>query len=226
MQYSNRLFHPLLFVVIPILLLGAVFSMNHIWQYVVVITIAGCNLLLLVRTVRYHILIIFTLCLLPVIFAVFVSSYFFSHYSIISKTDTALLLSIRYFSLAIISFAFTIHTPFAYVFKYLMQHKILPVKIGYALLAAFNSFYFLAEEFRRMQIAYKMRYSKNHISLLIFITLLTAAARYAHNLSISMYSRGINNYKTFVHKIPNLKLQDYILSSINLAAIIVITLIE
>lgn len=223
MVANNQRFHSLNFVILPALFLISIFCANNIWQYLIILNIAYFNLLLIARPIKYRILIIFILCLIPVLSAVFLSSYFFAEAAnTLSKIYTAQLLTTRYFSLAVISFAFAIHTPFPLVFDYLIKNKILSVKIGYAILAAFNSFYFLGEEFQKTQNAYKMRYGRNYISPSVFIALLSAAARYAHNLSISMYSRGINNQKTFVNSIANLKPIDYFLYLINLVGVILL----
>ena len=211
--------HPLNFLVLPTLFIIAIFSANNIWQYLIILGIAYCNLLLIVRTIKYRILIIFILCFLPVLLAIFISSYFFTDGNSTAKINMANLLTARYFSLALISFAYSIHTPFSLVFNYLIERKILSVKIGYAILAAFNSFHFLAQEFGRIQISYKMRYGKNCYSPIILIALLTTAARYAHNLSISMYSRGINKHKTFAFSAPKIRYFDYILWIVNLVVV-------
>jgi hypothetical protein len=205
--------------VLPTLFIISIFCANNVWQYLLILLIAYINLLLIISTVKYRFIIIFILCLLPVLIAIYLSSYFFTNGNFLAKINIADFLTIRYFSLALISFTYSIHTPFAFVFNYLMQRKIFSIRIGYAILAAFNSFHFLAEEFRRIQIAYKMRYGKNCYSPIIFIALLTTAARYAHNLSISMYSRNINKHKTFVSVIPDIGYKVYILWVLNLVAI-------
>jgi energy-coupling factor transporter transmembrane protein EcfT len=151
-----------------------------------------------------------------------ISAYLFNNSGSLSAAKLANLLIMRYLSIALISYSFAIHTPFAKLFDYLIEHKICSVKIGYSLFAAFNSLIFLSEEFKRIQTAYKMRYGKNFISPLVFISLLTTAARYAHNLSISMYCRGINHYKTFVVKTPKLNFFNYALWLINLVIILAV----
>ncbi|HLX53551.1 MAG TPA: energy-coupling factor transporter transmembrane component T [Aquella sp.] len=219
---SNRycIVHPMGFLVLPILYIIAIFSANNVWQYLTILGIAYANLLLMVRTVKYRILIIFILCFIPVLLAIYISSYLFTNGDSIAKINMADFLTGRYFSLGLVSFAYSIHTPFSSTFNYLIERKILPVKIGYAILAAFNSFHFLAQEFGRIQISYKMRYGKNCYSPVILIALLTTAARYAHNLSIGMYSRGISKHKTFVFSSPKIRYFDYILWMVNLAAIL------
>jgi energy-coupling factor transporter transmembrane protein EcfT len=211
-------------MVLPLIFIIAIFSANNIWQYLGILVIAYFNLLLLVGVLKYRVLIIFSLYMLPVLLAIFLSSYFYTISDAIAKINMAKLLSVRYFSLGLFSFAYSVHTPFSATFNYLIERKILPVKIGYALLAAFNSFHFLAQEFGRIQVSYKMRYGKNCYSPRILIALLTTAARYAHNLSISMYSRGINKHKTFVFKAPRLRYFDYILWITNLITMICIQL--
>lgn len=216
----HSILHPLNFVILPIFFIIAIFSANNISQYIIILVLSYLNLLLVTKAVKYRVLIIFILCLIPVLLAVFLSSYLFTNGSSGAKINMAYFLTMRYFLLALISFAYSIHTPFSLLFNYLIQRKILSVKIGYAILAAFNSFHFLAGEFRRIQVSYKMRHGKNCYSPIIFIALLTTAARYAHNLSISMYSRGIDKNKTFVVSASKIRFFDYILLGINLITLI------
>ncbi len=213
-------------MVLPIIFIIAIFSAKNIWQYLGILAITYFNLLLIVGRLKYRMLIIFSLCMLPVLIAVFLSSYFYTDGSVAFKINMAKLLSVRYFSLGIVSFAYSIHTPYSLTFNYLIERKILPVKIGYSLLAAFNSFHFLAQEFGRIQISYKMRYGKNCYSPIILIAFLTTAARYAHNLSIGMHSRGLDKHKTFVFAAPRLRYVDYILWIVNIIAIICIMFFE
>jgi energy-coupling factor transporter transmembrane protein EcfT len=205
------------------LLLIAIFTINNIWQYFAILSMAYLNLMFLTKKIKYKIITLFILVLTPALVGIFLSSYLFAINTIfIAKIDTALLLTMRYFCLTVISFTFAIHTQFTLVFNYLIEKKILSVKIGYAIFAALSSFYFLGEEFNKIQTAYKMRYNKTSYSPIILIALLTTAARYAHNLSISMYVRGINNHKTFVYSSKNLNFIDCILCIVNLAIIFII----
>lgn len=90
-----------------------------------------------------------------------------------------------------------LHLPQEQLILDLIQRKIIRVKIGYSFLAVFNAFAFMKQEFTRIQIAYKMRFRKKWLSPQILMPLLVAAARYAHHLSISMYTRGINQDRSY-----------------------------
>lgn len=208
--------HPFNLIVLAILYTIAIVSADSYQDYVFVLIIAYINLTLLTKGIKYKALAIFTLSLIPILLATLLSSYLFANVTSLYRLNLALLLSLRYFCLAIIPFSFTIHTSYPDVLNYLMQKKLIPVKIAYPVLAAFNSFYFLLEEFKRIQIANKMRYGKNLTSPRILLTLMEAASRYAHNLSISMHSRNLNGDKTFVTPYPKLTNRDYLLWGINL----------
>ena len=199
--------HPFEFLLLPLLGLVSIFSL-HTWQgYLLTLILMALNLVILNHQVKLKKLAVFSLILLPALGAMFASSYWFapadglnvlsgqnnSHQQLIQSAN----LTLRLYSLALISFAFMLHMPKESVLLNLMQRKILSVKIGFSLLAVFNAFEYLADEFQRIQLAYRMRFKKNYLSPKILLPLLVAAARYAHNLSLSMYNRGLHQGRSF-----------------------------
>ena len=199
--------HPFEFLLLPLLGLVGIFSL-HSWQgYLLTLLLMALNLVILNSRLEWKKLVAFSLILLPALGAMFASSYWFapadglnvltghnnSHQQLIQSAN----LTLRLYSLALISFGFMLHMPKESVLLNLMQRKILSVKIGFSLLAVFNAFEYLADEFQRIQLAYRMRFKKNYLSPKILLPLLVAAARYAHNLSLSMYNRGLNQGRSF-----------------------------
>jgi energy-coupling factor transporter transmembrane protein EcfT len=150
-------------------------------------------------------LLYFSVALIPALIAMFASSYWFADgitgVNLVTnhsdKIELSWLLSIRLYLLAMISFGFMLHAPQEKIILNLLQQKLLPVNLGFALLAVNNAVNYLTEEFKRIQIAYQMRYQRRSFSPKIILPLLVAASRYAHHLSISMHSRGLNNVRSY-----------------------------
>lgn len=221
--------HPFEFLLLPLLGLVSIFSL-HTWQgYLLTLILMALNLVILNPLVKLKKLAGFSLILLPALGAMFASSYWFapadglnvltgqnnSHQQLIQSAN----LTLRLYSLALISFAFMLHMPKESVLLNLMQRKILSVKIGFSLLAVFNAFEYLADEFQRIQLAYRMRFKKNYLSPKILLPLLVAAARYAHNVSISMYNRGLHQGRNFQQPKINFSRYDSGLIILNLGLI-------
>lgn len=138
--------------------------------------------------------------------------------------DTAIFLTARAFSLTMISFTFllAIHSD-ALVFS-LMQNLKLPVSIGYALLATFNAFIYMKEEFGRIRLAYRMRFQKQIFPLKLLIPILVSASRYAHYAGLSLESKGLHKAKTYceLHKWRRI---DWLILLCNLLQIIALLII-
>jgi energy-coupling factor transporter transmembrane protein EcfT len=199
--------HPLNFVILPLLGIVAIFSTTDIVQYGIIFVIMLINFSVLCKKPQLKILFLFNLSLIPALLALFISSYLFAsnsefaNYSLSNHEHSRLwlsaTLSLRLYLLSLISVSFMLHLPQEQLILDLIQRKIVRVKIGYSFLAVFNAFAFMKQEFMRIQIAYKMRFRKKWLSPKILMPLLVAAARYAHHLSISMYTRGINQDRSY-----------------------------
>lgn len=225
---KNKL-HPFLFLIFALIGIAGIFNLNNSKGYLLTLLLMLCNLLLLNPNLKWKKLGLFSLILVPALAAMFISSYWFVPTSNISEINSAnptqlhlqhsINLTLRLYSLALISFGFMLHMPKESVLLNLMQRKILSVKIGFSLLAVFNAFEYLANEFQRIQLAYKMRFNKRYLSPKILLPLLIAAARYAHNLSISMYNRGLNQERSYIQPKINFSRYDGGLILVNLGLI-------
>lgn len=210
--------HPLNFIILPLLGIVAIFSATQIIQYAIIFIIMLINFSLICKRPQLKVLLWFNLSLIPPLLALFISSYLFassselSNYSLTNLTHSRLwlstILSLRLYLLSLISVSFMLHLPQEQLILDLIQRKIIRVKIGYSFLAVFNAFAFMKQEFTRIQIAYKMRFRKKWLSPQILMPLLVAAARYAHHLSISMYTRGINQDRSYYQSIIKFGLYD------------------
>lgn len=142
---------------------------------------------------KYKYLGLFSLSLIPPLFGYLLASYYFSENSLLQNITLVL----RLFCLSIISFTYIIHLHSEQLILEFMKRRIISSKVGFALIATNNAFIALHKEFNKIQISYQMRFGKKFISPSIVIPLLVAASRYAHNISISLYSRGIMAQRTF-----------------------------
>lgn len=213
----NHKLHPFAFLILPLLGIASIFSLKTSQGYLLTLFIMLLNLIILTSNIKWKKLGLFSLILIPALAAMFISSYWFvptenlTNLSLINVPQLRLQhssdLTLRLYSLALISFSFMLHMPKENVLLNLMQRRIVSVKIGFSLLAVFNAFEYLAAEFNRIQLAYKMRFKKNYLSPKILLPLLVAAARYAHNLSISMYNRGLNQERSYIQ--PTIKFSRY-----------------
>lgn len=208
-------FHPIAYLILPTIYLLATFIAKEYQTYLLIVIMIIINLLIIEKRIKYKAMLIFLLSMTPIIIATFLSGYFFA-VNLQHQQLSGYNIALRTFCIAFVSFSFSIHSPYPSIINDLMQRKIISINIGYALLAAFNSFTQLIHEFNKIQLAYKMRYHKTMISPKIIISLLVVAARYSHNLSISIYSRRLNKNKTFIQPLIPIRWFDYLLWFANL----------
>ena len=216
------------FLLLPLLWLGVTLVVNTGLAYLLILVVVSVNLRLLAQPLHYRRLLYFSLSLVPALIAMLLSSYFFgapltapglNAWGLTPQLQQSLHLSLRLYTLAMVSFSFVCHMPQQEVILTLLQWRLLPLKIGFALLAVFNAFSYLAQEFQRIQLAYQMRYQRRLLTPRIILPLLVAAARYAHNLNISIYTRGLNNQRSYYYQAPAFSLCDYLLWLINLSLV-------
>lgn len=228
---TNFRVHPYLFVIIPMIGIFGIFFSASCFAYGLILLVMFANLILFSRRLQFQRLIIFSLLLLPALAAMFAGSYFFGQVpeharsmqqTVENKNHLALLLCLRLYALAIISFAFTLHMPRLRLINNLLQQRLLPLNIGFALIAVNNALSFLKQEFFRIQIAYQMRFQKRSYSPRIILPLLIAAARYAQQLALSMQIRGLNKQRSYYHCRDKTTTKDFFLILLNLLAVIAI----
>lgn len=211
--------HPFNYILMPILGIISLFNSNDTYSYLLIDLVMLINLILFHRNLQWKMLAIFVASLLPAIGSFYISSKMFGTNL---DTDKSISLSVRLFSLAILSYAYILHTPKEELIINLTQRKILNVTIGFSLLAVFNAFEQLRKEFRKIQLSYQMRFGKRYLSPTILFPLLVAAARYAHCLTISMYTRGINNERSYYAPKIKYTLFDWSILIMNIIFIILI----
>lgn len=193
-MYSIKKLHPFNYILLPILGIIGLFNSAHIYAYLLIDIAMLINLIIFHRNLQWKMLAIFVISLIPAIVSFYISSKMFGTNL---DAERSVSLSTRLFSLAILSYSYILHTPKEELIINLTQRKILNVTIGFSLLAVFNAFEQLSKEFRKIQLSYQMRFGKRYLSPAILFPLLVSAARYAHCLTISMYTRGINNDRSY-----------------------------
>ena len=202
--------HPFNYMLLSLIGIVGIFCSHTIITYVYIDILMLANLVIFERKINWRALIIFIITMLPTLIAFYISSRLFA----------SSILSARLFSLAIISFMYILHLPKEQFVLNLIQRKILSVNIGFALLAVFNAFAELRKEFNKIRLAYKMRFGKNSYSPKMLLPLMVSAARYAHTLSISMYTRGINQNRSYYTPKIQYRLWDMLMLLLNIVAVI------
>ena len=144
--------HVLDFMFVPLLWLITILLTERISAYILILAISTANLLLMTNKIQFKKLGWFCLSLIPVVLAMFLSTYWFAKSTagmdiVQFKLLLAGSLSLRLLVLSLVSFAFMLHARSDKIILYLIQRKILNVKVGYALLSAFNTFNYLGGSF-------------------------------------------------------------------------------
>ncbi len=219
-------FHPINLLLLAISYFIALFFQHNWIDYILLLLLSAINWQVINKSLYWKNLLKFSLLMLPVSCAMLISSYYFApadglkiHLNNVSQINISLLLTFRLYIISIISFGYMLHLDKEKTLIELMRRKILSVNIGFAMLSVFNAFNYLTKEFNRIQIAYQMRYQRRYISPQIILPLLVSAARYAHNLSISMHNRGLNQHRSFYAPKINFTILDVIFILINLLAL-------
>jgi energy-coupling factor transport system permease protein len=201
-----------IFFIALLYILPALFAENSFFL-LLVCALAFINLNL-VRRLNYKFLSIFLLVLAVPLFSVFISVLVNSKLTANSQVifqvgswliyDTswhnAVFLTVRTFVLSFISVSYLLGIDYDDFVYSLMQNLKLPVTIGFALLATFNAFTFMRQEFQRIRLAYKMRFQKKKLPLLLIFPVLVSAGRYAYYAGLSMESRGLQAKRTYLQE--------------------------
>jgi|GEM_PF-6544170 len=102
----------------------------------------------------------------------------------------------RIFFLCLVSFSSLGLEEIEKIFLYLMQRKIIPIEIGYAILSGLNSLQDLKQHFFRVRACAKMRKKRPSPLFLLFPVLVYSLSK-AQIMAFSMKSKGINSQKIF-----------------------------
>lgn len=225
------------FLVLAFIYIVAILFSNSIMLDFMLLGLTLLNLVCMVKLkIRY--IIYFILLLIPGQCSIFIMTLIFSNHHSTNYIDwiwqffhlkiaypvlkDAIFLSSRVFCLSLISFMWVIHIDFEQAILYLMQIKWLNITIGYSLFAMVNAFKFMQKEFKRILIAYRMRKLKFEFLLRIIYPLMVSATRYAHCVSLSMESRGLNKDKTFIVSVKGFGVNELGVLLFNLLIIIIL----
>lgn len=138
--------------------------------------------------------------------------------------DNAIYLTTRAFSMSMISFIFLVSIRYDALVFSLMQILKLSPSIGYSLLATFNAFHYMEDEFIRIRSAWKNRFCKNKFPLSLIFPVLVSASRYAYHAGLSLECRGLNKKKSYL-EIYMWTFKDTLFIILNMIEIIIINLI-
>lgn len=204
------------YLLVPLMLLITV-SFGKNWRYyLALILLALVNLMVINRRPAWKKLIYFSLILIPTLATGYLTAVIFKSSANVNDLNMiGLNFSIRLYALAIVSFIFISNMPRQEIMLDLMQRRILPVTIGFGLLVSLNAFSNFAKEFKRIQLAYQMRFGRKLYSPRIALPLLITATRYAQSASISMFNRGLNQQRSYHRTLQPINYLDYALWLIN-----------
>ncbi len=135
--------------------------------------------------------------------------------------ENAIRLTVRSFCMSMISLTYVTSIQYNKLVVSLMQNFKLHTHIGYSLLAAFNAFYHLKDEYKRIRLINKQRFGKKTKSIKLIFPLLVSAGRYSSQAGLSLSSRGLNQDKTFLLEVK-WKLVDtlYIMSALVVTVVV------
>jgi len=222
-----------IFLIALLYILPALFAENSL--FLLLICSAAFVNLNLIRKLNYRFLGLFLLVLAIPLVSVFISVLINSKLTASSQVlfelgslqiyDTAwhnaVFLTVRTFVLSFISVSYLLGIDYDDFVYSLMQNLKLPVSIGFALLATFNAFSFMRQEFQRIRLAYKMRFQKRKMPLLLIFPVLVSAGRYAYYAGLSMESRGLRSERTYLRK-QSFSITDLFLVVVNLLVLLII----
>ncbi|MDP8220419.1 MAG: energy-coupling factor transporter transmembrane component T [Candidatus Stygibacter frigidus] len=189
--------------------------------------------LMILGRLRWKLILLFSIFLLIPGISLMITSYLhlkgsFNSYSIILlgrefdhyRLTQSLYLAVRAAALSLISFSFLTAIHYEKLIYSLIQNLRFPVIWGYALLVAFNSVGNIQAEFKRIQQAAMMRFSRKPLFYFYIIPLLVSATRYSQQAAMSIQSRGLSQDKSFINS-EKLRLFDMLFLIINLTGIII-----
>jgi energy-coupling factor transporter transmembrane protein EcfT len=116
--------------------------------------------------------------------------------------ENAIHLTLRSFCMSVISLSYVLSLRYDRLVYALMQNLRLNTNIGFSLLASFNAFYHLKEEFVRIRLINKMRFGKRVNPFRMLFPLLVGAGRYASQAGLSLESRGLSKQRTYLVSVP------------------------
>ncbi len=114
------------------------------------------------------------------------------------RLQISLYLTIRAWSLSVISFTYLTAIHYDRLIYSLVQNLGFPVSWGYALLVSFNAVGNLRGELERIRQAAMMRFLRKPLLYFYIIPLLVSATRYSQQAAMSIQTRGLNQKKSFI----------------------------
>jgi energy-coupling factor transporter transmembrane protein EcfT len=181
------------------------------WQICVFLVVLSFMQLQITTRIRWKYVFYFILFLLIPSISLFITSYLHLKEGVTSyqvmilgkemdsyRLSMSLYLTVRAGSLSLISFSFLTALHYDRLIYSLIQNLKFPVSWGYALLVAFNSTGNIRAEFKRIQQAAVMRYSRKPLFYFYIIPLLVSATRYSQQAAMSIQTRGLNEDKSFI----------------------------
>ena len=212
---------------ISLLYIMSILFMSSIKIDLLLDLLAFLNILFLCNPVRYSLIVKLSLITIVLSSILFFTTLFFYNKNNTDFTPQHLawMIAIRRFSLSFCSYIFILHVNLKKLLYFLLQKFRLPVNFGYSLLVLENAVYYIKQEFIYVRQIYRMRFKKDIKWYTILYNLLVMASRYAVVCSLSLVSRGLSKYKTFVHLPDSYQYTDMLVILLNTISVIIIHVI-
>ncbi|MBN2830428.1 MAG: hypothetical protein JXR56_08925 [Candidatus Cloacimonetes bacterium] len=139
--------------------------------------------------------------------------------------DNAIHLTLRSFCMSVISLSYVLSIKYDKLVYSLMQNLKLSTNIGFSLLASFNAFYHLKDDFVRIRLLNRMRFGKRVNPFRMLFPLLVGAGRYASQAGLSLESRGINKQRTYLVSVPWKAIDTALLTSAFFMVLLIVLII-
>ncbi len=234
---KNRLNELSLLITSLIYMIPLLLSSN--WKLNLILLALAMINLIFVRTIRFRYLAYFLLVMIFPLISLFITVLLYTKGASASPIcctilgfsiremalSNAIYLTTRAFALSTVSFTFLTAIRYDALVFAMMQVFKLPPAIGYSLLATFNAFLYMKDEFLRIRLAWRNRFGKNRFPLSLIFPVLVSASRYAHYAGLSLECRGLNKDKSYL-EIHLWKTRDWIYVMINIFQIVLLTFIS
>jgi hypothetical protein len=211
-------FHPLTFFILNMLFIIVIIATHSFFINISIILLVIMNVIFNKKTKIISILTII-ITLIPIFLSYYVTSYIMSTRL---NFNEILEISTRVMAITFASILFALQIDFEDLIHYFMRKFHLPVKLGYSLISAVNAIEMIFSEFKQLKLAYTIRYAKNVDYYKIIPNLFISTARFAYYNAISLSSRNLQQQKTYIRNLIEMRLIDYITITINCLIVLIL----
>jgi len=207
------------YLILSIILFTVIVFSDSIYLNLYLILLTYINLLLL-NKFNWRMFLLTLIMAIPTWLSFYIASFIYHADNSPATQNLARLLTIRLSAITITSLMFTSAINFEELILFFMQKLRLSVVMGYAILSAINALASIKQEYIRISLVYRMRFSRRVYLLPILLPLVIGAVRHAYYKGLSLECRGLNTQKTFIHQAQSFTWVDSAWLIINVVAIV------